>query len=69
MLYCVLSMITACFGLRKRPSSGDYRDTKISRRKLLFVATDPLSQKYDNRLICRSLSKKLRNQNKIRLKL
>jgi hypothetical protein len=23
MLYCVLSMITTCFGLRKRPSSGD----------------------------------------------
>jgi hypothetical protein len=25
MLYCVLSMIMICFGLRKRPSSSDYR--------------------------------------------
>jgi hypothetical protein len=25
VLYCVLSMITTCFGLRKRPSSGGYR--------------------------------------------
>jgi hypothetical protein len=24
MLYCVLSMITTCFSLRKKPSSGDY---------------------------------------------
>jgi hypothetical protein len=24
VLYCVLSMIMSCFGLRKRPSSGDY---------------------------------------------
>jgi hypothetical protein len=28
MLYCVLSMITTCFGLRKRPSSGDYHVTQ-----------------------------------------
>jgi hypothetical protein len=24
VLYCMLSMITTCFGLHKRPSSGDY---------------------------------------------
>jgi hypothetical protein len=34
MLYCVLSMITTCFGLRKRPSSGDYHVIENIKKKV-----------------------------------
>jgi hypothetical protein len=34
VLYCVLSMITTCFGLRKRPSSGDYHVIQNIRKKV-----------------------------------
>jgi hypothetical protein len=33
VLYCVLSMITTCFGLRKRPSSGDYHVIQNIKKK------------------------------------
>jgi hypothetical protein len=34
VLYCVLSMITTCFGLRKRPSSGDYHVIQNIKKKI-----------------------------------
>jgi hypothetical protein len=34
MLYCVLSMVTKCFGLRKRPYSGDYRIIQNIKKKV-----------------------------------
>jgi hypothetical protein len=34
VLYCVLSMITTCFGLRKRQSSGDYHVIQNIKKKV-----------------------------------
>jgi hypothetical protein len=34
MLYFVLSVITTCFGLRKRPSLGDYHAIQIIKKKV-----------------------------------
>jgi hypothetical protein len=34
VLYCVFSMITTCFGLRTRPSSGDYRVIQNIKKKV-----------------------------------
>jgi hypothetical protein len=34
VLYCVLSMITTCFGLRRRPSSGDYHVIQNIKKKV-----------------------------------
>jgi hypothetical protein len=34
VLYCALSMITTCFGLRKRPSSGDYHVIQNIKKKV-----------------------------------
>jgi hypothetical protein len=36
VLYCVLSMITTCFGLRKRPSLGDYHVVRNIKKKVTF---------------------------------
>jgi hypothetical protein len=45
LLYFVHSMITTCFGLHKRPSSGDYLcNTKYLEESYHFITTDPLSQ-------------------------
>jgi hypothetical protein len=34
VLYCVLSMITTCFGLHKKPSSGDYHVIQNIKKKV-----------------------------------
>jgi hypothetical protein len=34
MLYCVLSVITTCFGLLKRPCSGDYHEIQNIKKKV-----------------------------------
>jgi hypothetical protein len=38
ILYCVLSKITTCFGLRKRPSSGDYHVIENIKKKVTLTS-------------------------------
>jgi hypothetical protein len=44
VLYFVLSMITTCFGLRKRPSSGDYHVTQTIKKKVTVRYNGSLGQ-------------------------
>jgi hypothetical protein len=60
MLYCLFSVITTCFALRKRPSSGHYHVIQNIKKKVTIRCNGSVESNYDNRLICRNLSKKLK---------
>jgi hypothetical protein len=51
MLYFVVSMITTCFGLRKRPSSGDYHVIQNIKKKVTIRCNGAVESNSSNFLL------------------